>query len=46
MGTKKKGMLTLHKEMWKHIRNKRPFWKKERNAEKKLTRDELETKEE
>ena len=34
MATKKKGMLTLAKEWWKHLRpyQKRQFWKRERKA--------------
>ena len=41
MATVKKGMLTATGEWWKHLRSKkRPFWKGERSAAKKLAREE------
>jgi hypothetical protein len=41
MATVKKGMLTATGEWWKHLRwTKRVFWKAERQAARKLTRQE------
>ncbi len=41
MATVKKGMLTATGEWWKHLRSKkRTFWKGERSAAKKVTREE------
>jgi hypothetical protein len=36
MATKRKGVLTMSKEWWKHLRcTKRGFWKAERRAAKR-----------
>lgn len=41
MATMKKGQLASATEWWKHLRwTKRVFWKRERQAGKRLARDE------
>jgi hypothetical protein len=46
MAHKRKGQLTITKEWAKHLRKflRRQFWKGERNAGKKIIRQELENK--